>query len=733
MIQISMVVSSAFILYFFTHLAEHNLSGFSFPGSAWEHTLPQTPNVLVNDKDRSTISRSTHSVWYDSNERTVHPIRGSKSIYVDDRHDSIAGNTKPYISTWWSDFLKSWSDFFSVLFRSWQILLIVCAIVILSLVGFLFFRYGWDFQSRTTRTTRLSDEERETAKILDLPFELEQSAFGLLAQAERHRASGDFSKAIIYLFSHALVEMDSAGCIRLERGKTNRVYLRELRDRECLAGFTDQLVSAFEYAFFGKHVLSQDVFEGIWQQIPAFDAYLKQVVSNPSQSPGSSGWRWPRSVVMIACCIAAILLSGCRNSLSTQYGLSEGIDAKYSPASVSLFRNLCNADGRSTLMVRSFSPRAMSKLQAIVWSPDAFELHQAETMAWIDRWLATGDRTLIYVGRDFSPTADYWSQAASKFSNSQTAHQDALSAREQQAIEWTILDRMRSRLRTKVATPWCLFNHEQGFEERVGELKGPWSAAIDASNARLFIRSYPMGYAEESLVVLQKEFDWEPVDTAAKPTGVNDYEPQWQTSDATMLGFVKALKPSDVPALDCLLATNGDKPLVSEISKPSWGNSRVILLSNSSLISNISLTNYENLAIAKKLVARLPKQNIGFLTGAVDPRVRKDDNSDQQKGFEMLTIWPLNVISLHAVFLGMLVLLAVYPIFGRAKRLPSKSTRDFGQHIEAVGGLLFKSQDRFYAVATIAEYFRNVRNEPTSPWANVESVAHQEPTSPFKS
>lgn len=150
------------------------------------------------------------------------------------------------------------------------------------------------------------------------------------------------------------------------------------------------------------------------------------------------------------------------------------------------------------------------------------------------------------------------------------------------------------------------------------------------------------------------------------------------------------------------------------------------------MISNISLTNLQNFEIAKKLVNRLPMQNIGFVMGAFDPRVRKDDNADQQKGFEMLTIWPLNVISLHAVFLGMLVLIAAFPIFGRAKRLPLKSSRDFGQHIEAVGGLLYKSKDKFYAVSTIAEYFREVRNEPTSPWAKVEPMAQQEATSPFR-
>jgi hypothetical protein len=108
--------------------------------------------------------------------------------------------------------------------------------------------------------------------------------FGLLAQAEKYRAAGDYSKAITYLFSHALVEMDGARCIRLARGKTNRAYLRELRDQESLRYFTNQLVLAFEYAFFGKHVLSKEAFERIWEQVPAFDANIKQIGPQPSKS-----------------------------------------------------------------------------------------------------------------------------------------------------------------------------------------------------------------------------------------------------------------------------------------------------------------------------------------------------------------------------------------------------------------------------------------------------------------
>lgn len=446
-------------------------------------------------------------------------------------------------------------------------------------------------------------------------------------------------------------------------------------------------------------------------------------------------------VALFAICVAATLLPGCRYPLGTSYGLSEGTEAHTSPASVSLFRNMCNADGRTTLVVRSFSPRAMTKLNAIVWSPDSFAQHSPETMAWLDRWLASGDKTLVYVGRDFSPMADYWSQSAEELAKEAVSNKDALSAREEQAAAQAQLDKMRSETRAKTATPWCLFDNTQGIEERVNKVNGPWASVFDPSNARLFIRSFPVGYAKRTLGSDKKLFDRESEDISTKQgASVNtapnapstEFDFKWQKSDATMLDYVKALNASELPEMNSYLSTTDDKTLVAEITKSTWGSSRVVVLANASLISNLSLTNSENLAIAKKLLNELPKSNIGFLTGNSDPRVRTDDSSDQQKGFEMLTIWPINVISLHAVILGMLALLAAFPIFGRAKLLPVKSTREFGQHIEAIGGLLFKSQDRSYALATIAEYFRNVRKEPTSPWAKIEPPAQQEPKSPFK-
>ena len=254
-------------------------------------TQSETYSSKVSDRDRAVIGRSTNSVWYDANDGTVHPTRRGKPINVDDRHDSIAVPSNRTTPSWWTSFWRTVADFISWTFRGWQILLLISLLIFLSIIGFILFRNGLRFQVLTGKSTNKSSLEKEKAKLLDLPFELEPTMFGLLAQAQRYRAAGDYSKAVIYLFSHALVEMDGARCIRLERGKTNRVYLRELRDLDQLRGFTSQLVMAFEYAFFGRHVLSQEAFERIWQQVPAFDAHLKEATSKPSAVLGSLSTR----------------------------------------------------------------------------------------------------------------------------------------------------------------------------------------------------------------------------------------------------------------------------------------------------------------------------------------------------------------------------------------------------------------------------------------------------------
>lgn len=227
--------------------------------------------------DREVLSRSIDPSWYSSSEDrlVVVPPRSNQSIVVSDRHDSIYNPTPNGVGA--KDFFGTFlSDLLGFVFRSSYYILAFFAIV-LGIVGLVFLfrgsglrRYGHGKVSQAER------RESEQKRITDLPFDLEPSLLGLREQADRYRTQGDYSRAIVFLFSHVLMQLDTAGHIRLTRGKTNRVYLRELKGREKELGFTSSLVNWFEPVFFGRKAMDPIAFEKLWNQLPAFESYLER-------------------------------------------------------------------------------------------------------------------------------------------------------------------------------------------------------------------------------------------------------------------------------------------------------------------------------------------------------------------------------------------------------------------------------------------------------------------------
>ena len=256
---------------------------------AWLSACDVRQLMAYESKDDELIRKSTHSIWCDPKSEHVNPVEaGQNLIDVSDRHASIEGPTGPSDWTWLQSIRESIGTVVSWLFASWFNVFALCMLLFVGILFFLVIRSGMignGYYGKSNLSDKLA-REREKAKIQDLPFEIEQTGIGLLGQVEKHRADGDYSKAIIYLFSHVLVEMDRSRCIRLARGKTNRTYLRELRGQELLSAFTNQVVLAFEYAFFGKHGLSKEAFEVVWEQLPAFEQHLKQSesIATPTES-----------------------------------------------------------------------------------------------------------------------------------------------------------------------------------------------------------------------------------------------------------------------------------------------------------------------------------------------------------------------------------------------------------------------------------------------------------------
>jgi hypothetical protein len=114
-------------------------------------------------------------------------------------------------------------------------------------------------------------------RVENLPFQVKKPISDFLSEAERLYQAGEYSEAILYLFSYQLVQLDRQHVIRLAKGKTNRQYLREMRNRPALRGMLEGTMVAFEDVFFGRHTLDRDRFEVCWRQMDAFRGELQRV------------------------------------------------------------------------------------------------------------------------------------------------------------------------------------------------------------------------------------------------------------------------------------------------------------------------------------------------------------------------------------------------------------------------------------------------------------------------
>jgi hypothetical protein len=121
----------------------------------------------------------------------------------------------------------------------------------------------------------LDEETSDVDRVEALPFRVTRQAADLLGEASRQYEKGNYSEAIIYLFSHQLVELDRQHLIHLARGKTNRQVARELTSRE-LRLLVEQTMVAFEDVFFGGHTLSRARFEACWFELPRFDRLVRE-------------------------------------------------------------------------------------------------------------------------------------------------------------------------------------------------------------------------------------------------------------------------------------------------------------------------------------------------------------------------------------------------------------------------------------------------------------------------
>jgi hypothetical protein len=157
---------------------------------------------------------------------------------------------------------------------SFSIRWLVWGLVALLLAALVFVLLRVAVRARLSRKPRL---ERDQPRILDperieaLPFMAERPRDDLLGEARRQYELGNYSEAIIYLFSYELMQLDKNALIQLAKGKTNRQYLRETSRVRQLRELLELTIITFEGVFFGGCSLDRSGFEACWDRLGEFE------------------------------------------------------------------------------------------------------------------------------------------------------------------------------------------------------------------------------------------------------------------------------------------------------------------------------------------------------------------------------------------------------------------------------------------------------------------------------
>ena len=241
---------------------------------------PQDPMEAVEQNEgvaRGEQLPGVSSSWFDSETGTLRVPDEIESMRLEDRNQWVAPPAKKWNWKWnwnWGGNWGSTGFFGTTIFRVFGSLLL--GVVLAALIWGLFklFSSVAADSSVRNRANSLSKEEL-AAKVSQLPFQMEPAEdLGLMALIEQSRKNRDYDQATIYLFGHVLVSLDVASLIRLQRGKTNRMYQRDLRATPKAREFYTDVMLLFERAFFGRHRISESGFEKVFAELGEFEATL---------------------------------------------------------------------------------------------------------------------------------------------------------------------------------------------------------------------------------------------------------------------------------------------------------------------------------------------------------------------------------------------------------------------------------------------------------------------------
>ncbi len=314
---------------------------------------------------------------------------------------------------------------------------------------------------------------------------------------------------------------------------------------------------------------------------------------------------------------------------------------------------------------------SINRANVVVWFPNHFSPPADATCDFFNNWLAEQpNRTLIYVGRDFDARSAYWQRMLQQRSPSEElairqrlARSKAAWASHHAALPVTESSKWFTVYRRRHTTPRVVNSRlEESNDVRLG---GPLTEEIASDDHQLTISDR----------------------MKAKKLGAN--VETWLSLD--------------------------DQPLIASFQMTYWHNSRLLLVTNASPLLNLSMVQPAQQRLAAELVKLCGRPGrCVFLISKQNEPVLASEAANHHL-IQILTTPPFSAILMHMAAMGLVYCFAVYPIFGRVRKLESNDETDFGRHVEALGRLLAKANNSEHADLLRHDYQQLVSGQSREP------------------
>ena len=398
--------------------------------------------------------------------------------------------------------------------------------------------------------------------------------------------------------------------------------------------------------------------------------------------------------------LVLILFSGC-SRLSTEYGKTKGVSGRVSLNGFGALRRTFELAGFKSRDVTRLTNR-VRRSDTIVWTPQLLGPIDTAVTNWFDGWLAQGNKSLVYIIPDSGSEADYWSQTVRVAPPVQRLEYRKRAARSvNQRIVW--------RLNREAVTNCGWFDiHALPQRVELDQLAGPWAAgwqAVDASdvtpiNVEVTIHEASAAAGKANPIA----------------AGIGNFKPTGPAPATFPYPYDAKASKTEVIINPKLGSEAGT--IVAEITSDQWQDSRILVVSGGSLLTNYAFANASTSQLANKLVTAATPTSVAepqaaFVTSrwSMLPVSDRNPSVPRATGMEILTVWPISLVTMHGVMLALVVGLALLPIFGRPKRIERNHQNDFGDHLDAIAALMNKTGGEEFARGRIREYRRRIHGE----------------------